>query len=1128
MHEDPSTFPRRHTTPTHLDTPDKILFGLTARQLFLLLLGISLSYSLWLHLGWVIPTSWLVPGLLLRLLCALPPVLLSLVIAFVTVAERPLELWAIVGLRYLVQPKTAVWQRPQDRRGSARSSASGNRGPASRLPRRHLRVQSLLPLREVAEEVLSLQEATGSPSSREPSYAAVLQVQATNFTLKSPEEQQALIDGYRAFLLALRFPVQILVRSQRMELSSYLARLDASLKETEASAPKDGAPSQALRERQRLAQIHRRTIEELSEQRTLLDRRFYLIVPTKAQEPLPWYAVLPFIGKRIRTQHHHRSLTQAKQELASRVASLSDHLSGIGLSSHRLAGKELAALYDQCVRGEEASRYPFSPTLFRETTRGAGGAKDTTEAPEEQEQAEASLSPEELFAPVRSWEEEPEADLTDEGHEGSPIRETLSQTQPPAFLSLPDVLSPSCIQVSADHVRVGEEYVRGIAVIGLPREVIDGAATPLIQLDEIMQVIFHLSPQDTGSVLRRLLQRQAQYRSTSKITQRRGGSEDPDLSVAEADLERLLPALASGQERLIEVGFYVLARARSVEALKMRTARILSTVHNGLLSAHQTTLEHLEAFLAALPTGRDPLGRSLTTTCTALATMLPFVSDQIMMPEGILLGISASGEPVLLDPWGAGMDNPHEFWGGISGAGKSFAIKLRIIHELLVHPQLQVVVIDPAGEYHKLVRAMGGRTIRMAPGSAQSINPFDLLPAGVDLERYVREHRGDRLAEKIHNLHSFLDILLSDYTPTPTTLKAQEKSLLDRVLYEAYRRVGITADPRTHGRPAPLLRDVYEVLRDGVVGQDGTGLAERLERFVSGSMAGLFSRPTNVALDARLLHFDLREMRGGSEIKPAGVFLISEFLWTQALYHPRPRRCYIDEAWSLIEHQEGGAFLERMAREFRKHYVSLVTITQNPEQFVNDARGSVIAQNAFTKVLKRLDTIGSRAARTAFGLSEAEERRLTTLEQKKALLMVGSKRLIVEITASREEYVLAATDPGEALLPRLEPPHVVAEAFARHDAPGTEAALPIVLGKPEPEALPPDDAANIPDTHLPPPALPEAGGDGEAPVQASERSSSSRHRKRRNHQGNNGSTREVQTLQTPQAPEVQRPKGTQP
>jgi hypothetical protein len=113
-----------------------------------------------------------------------------------------------------------------------------------------------------------------------------------------------------------------------------------------------------------------------------------------------------------------------------------------------------------------------------------------------------------------------------------------------------------------------------------------------------------------------------------------------------------------------------------------------------------------------------------------------------------------------------------------------------------------------------------------------------------------------------------------------------------------------------------------------------------------------------------------------------------------------------------------------MAREFRKHYVSVVTITQNPEKFVSDPRGSVIASNAFTKVLKRLDQVGSQAARAAFGLSEAEEQRLTRLPQNKALLLVGSKRLLVEMRATPEEYRLAQTDPDATADKPLSPPAI--------------------------------------------------------------------------------------------------------
>lgn len=1001
--DDSSTFPRRHTTPTHLGLPDKLLFGLTARQLLLLLLGGSLSYSFWLRLGLFLPASSIPFWLLVRLIGALPPVLMSLLVAFVTLHNRPLELWVLAGLRYLLLPKTAVWRRLASSLQSRKSS-------------RHVSVQRFVPLREIFHDVACLIPSTQDSQSHTRLYTAVLEVQSTNYVLLSPEEQQRLIDGYRSFLLALRFPIQILVRSQRMDLTPYVQRLNEAVNQPTLTIEQQESPPSASEDervlskqashfpdRTILAAAHRHAIVTLQQQRTLLDRRFYLVVRASEESHLPWYGMLPLIGSALTRKQKQEQLSQAQRELDQRVTALTEHLSGIGLASRRLSGKALADLFDQSIRGETALRFPLSESLFSQvtepvlpaTTNNEGDRGDTSQPPPSQENHALERSDD--LDDEDEWEE-----MEEEAHVGENIKS----------LSLPDLLAPSCLMVAPDHVRVGEEYVRGIAVIGLPREIVDGALSTLLHLDEIMEITWHLHPQPTPVLLRRLLREQAQYRSTQRINERRGSNQDPDLTVAQADADRLLPALASGQERLIDVGFYVAARARSVEDVQAHSQRILSTLHNSLLSAHPTTLEHLETFQALQPTGQDPLGRTFTTTSTALAALMPFLSEAVSMPSGVFLGVTPGGEPILLDPWGPGMDNPHEFWGGISGAGKSFAIKLRIMHELLVHPDLQVVVIDPAGEYQHMTEAMGGHVIRIAPGSTQSINPFDLVPAGLDLSRYVQLQQGDRLAEKIQNLHSFLDILLADYTPTPGTLKSEEKALLDKVLYEVYERAGITTDPWTHGRPAPLLQDVALVLRKDKKDKNALRLADRLQRFITGSMAGLFSRPTNVALNVPLLDFDLREMRGGSEIKPAGIFLISEFLWTQTLYHPQPRRCYIDEAWSLIRHQEGGVFLERMAREFRKHAVSVVTITQNPEQFITDPHGSVIAQNAYTKVLKRLDTIGSRAARTAFGLSQTEEQRLTTLDQKKALFLIGSKRLIVEITASPEEYILAHTDPG--------------------------------------------------------------------------------------------------------------------
>ncbi|GHO48598.1 PrgI family protein [Ktedonospora formicarum] len=102
----------QHTVPTHLKTPDKILFGLTARQLLVLLTGGSLAYALWLQweriaLSWGLMPPW---SLVLASLGVLPLVMLTLSTTFIQIADRPLELWLIVWLRTRTAPRSYVWR----------------------------------------------------------------------------------------------------------------------------------------------------------------------------------------------------------------------------------------------------------------------------------------------------------------------------------------------------------------------------------------------------------------------------------------------------------------------------------------------------------------------------------------------------------------------------------------------------------------------------------------------------------------------------------------------------------------------------------------------------------------------------------------------------------------------------------------------------------------------------------------------------------------------------------------------------------------------------------------------------------------------------------------------------------
>jgi type IV secretory pathway VirB4 component len=338
-----------------------------------------------------------------------------------------------------------------------------------------------------------------------------------------------------------------------------------------------------------------------------------------------------------------------------------------------------------------------------------------------------------------------------------------------------------------------------------------------------------------------------------------------------------------------------------------------------------------------------------------------------------------------------------------------------MMRELLVryHEGIQVAVIDPEREYEPLCRELGGTFVRLAPGSRQHLNPFDLLPPGLPLATSLADHsRGDRLAEKVQMLHALYDLMLADRGPNGVTpLSTREKGLLDRATYEAYRRRGISSDPATHGHAPPVLRDLYEVLASGAAGKDESGLCERLYRYVEGSLAGTFSAPTDVRLDNRFVVFDVREMDG--EWRPIGILLIADFMWTQVLASLRPRVLYIDEAWSLIQHPEGGRFLADLARRARKRYLRLVTITQSPELFVDDPYGAVIAGNAATKLLKKQDRTSAQTVASRFGLTPAERQHLLTLQKPEALLLTGSSRLVITIEANPLEHRLATTDPRE-------------------------------------------------------------------------------------------------------------------
>src|SRR6266496_220457 len=174
--------------------------------------------------------------------------------------------------------------------------------------------RDMVRLRETKDDMLCLY-APGSPKRR--SYRAVLEVSPINLSLKAEDEQEAIIERFGALIRSLSFPVQILVRNQRLDLSPYIRHLLAQ----------PGVGGQHPSTWYVLAHSLSELLQRIAARRTLIERHVYVIIPASqgASSPRRRSGFPTLFGKR-RMQHIAETEEQARQELVLRTEALTQQL----------------------------------------------------------------------------------------------------------------------------------------------------------------------------------------------------------------------------------------------------------------------------------------------------------------------------------------------------------------------------------------------------------------------------------------------------------------------------------------------------------------------------------------------------------------------------------------------------------------------------------------------------------------------------------------------------------------------------------------------------------------------------------------------------------------------------------
>lgn len=205
--------------------------------------------------------------------------------------------------------------------------------------------QNMLQLAEIRDGIVIMNDG---------SFRSVVMVKSINFDLMSPQEQEAVEYSFQGFLNSLYFPIQIFIRSQKVDLQPYIEKLDKIRTEHDNMLL-------AM-----LMEDYINYIDQLSQQTNIMDKRFYVVVPffpttdvqkalTQSKNFLTGLQAL-FVTKEQRVTINEADLEKAKTELRNRVQAVLAGLMQCGIQGLPLDTQELIELYYDTYNPDTATR----------------------------------------------------------------------------------------------------------------------------------------------------------------------------------------------------------------------------------------------------------------------------------------------------------------------------------------------------------------------------------------------------------------------------------------------------------------------------------------------------------------------------------------------------------------------------------------------------------------------------------------------------------------------------------------------------------------------------------------------------------------------------------------------------
>ena len=557
-----------------------------------------------------------------------------------------------------------------------------------------------------------------------------------------------------------------------------------------------------------------------------------------------------------------------------------------------------------------------------------------------------------------------------------------------------DIIAPASIKINSSEAEIGEVLTKTYFIFSYPRYLNTGWLSPIINLDIPLDVSFFFHPIETETVLKQLRRKVTEVQAELIQRDEKGLISDPALETAYGDLEELRNSLQTAQEKMFKFGLYLTVYARDKKELIQIETTLRSILESRLIYIKPALYQQKEGLISTSPYGMDNLEIHTTLNTSPLSSIFPFISFDLSSNDGILFGVNKHNNSlVLFDRFS--LENANMVIFAKSGSGKSYAVKLEILRSLMVG--IDCIIMDPENEYKTLAEATGGSFFNISLGSDSHINPFDLpeIKEGEDPE--------DVLRSNIINLVGLIRVMFGGLSP-------QEDAIIDRALSETYAARDITpeSDPSLWKQNIPILSDLESVLE----GMEGAReLTEKIRKFTKGTFSEFFNNKSNVNTNNGLTVFGIRDIE--DELRPIAMFIVMRYIWNEVRSSLKKRILIIDEAWWMMQNEDGASFLFGLCKRGRKYWLGVTTITQDVSDFMRSSYGKPIITNSSIQLLLKQSPAGIDLIQETFMLTDQEKMLLLEVPVGEGIFFAGQKHVAIRVVASYTEDQIITTNPEE-------------------------------------------------------------------------------------------------------------------